>query len=614
MGPPSDIASTTGPPSTIGPSASDNGVTTTTKNVDFEMKPDSEETSSTSSQLDVPRSDVTVVQLNEKPLIVEGRPSERITQPRDIFHMDERRQTHDATSLEVKDMDITTSEYDMYYGVYPDFQLPLPNRPRISDLFVGNTRLLSHTNSSMSILRIPNLKKLYGTTEFAIDRLTGQLYKIGDVDVTPVNLFGGIPDERLLESDVETTTPLLRKPKAMSTPITDTSRNVPFETETKDNRPLPNSVKTPINQVEERTKNGMSVIDDVSSETPIFNLNRANVQVASSVSSLEEGEGIASEDEYEKAVRRLEKINKKISILLQNWNEESRQARNITEITEIEEFYRPYMDQYNNRRKELERLMRLYGEYCTSEVLLETTPQGLKREQHESSSPFQVQPDPREKIPTRTSKERGQVNQPREIEETCVKGDMGIQPTSVMSSIPSGTGSGSSSLPTNTRPCGFQSNPVDTATEGIARMNILPQGRMSTLSSVVSPMPTTATRTIAITREESRQDALETVRQMIGSTPSSTVLPMSINTSVTHEPCVNTSNNVNTSVNEVGPRVTGPYLDSGMTDTTAPIGMATPIAPDLVWLGHPDLQGTNLFPRDNDPTTISAGGLDPEER
>ena len=89
---------------------------------------------------------------------------------------------------------------------------------------------------------------------------------------------------------------------------------------------------------------------------------------------------------------------------------------------------------------------------------------------------------------------------------------------------------------------------------------------------------------------------------------------MSNNTSVTHEPCVNTPNNVNTSVNEVGPRVSGSYLDSGMTDITTPIGMATPIAPDLVWLGHPNLQGTNLFPRDDDPTTISAGGLDPEER
>ena len=191
---------------------------------------------------------------------------------------------------------------------------------------------------------------------------------------------------------------------------------------------------------------------------------------------------------------------------------------------------------------------------------------------------------------------------------------MGIQPINVISSIPSGISSRSSSLPTNTKSCGVQSNPVETTIEGIERMNILPQGRMSTLSSVVSPMPTTATRTIAITREESQQDALETVRQMIGSTPSSTVLPVSPNTSVTHEPCANTSNNVNTPVNEVGPRVTSLYLDSGMTDITAPIGMATPIAPDLIWLGHPDLQGTNLFPRDDDPTMISAGGLDPEER
>ena len=110
MGPPSDIASTAGPPSTIGPPASENGVTTTAKKVDFDMISDIEETSSTSSQLDVPRSNATATQSKAKPLIVEGRTFEGISQPRDILHMDERRQTHDATSLEVKDMDITTSE------------------------------------------------------------------------------------------------------------------------------------------------------------------------------------------------------------------------------------------------------------------------------------------------------------------------------------------------------------------------------------------------------------------------------------------------------------------------------------------------------------------------
>ena len=82
-------------------------------------------------------------------------------------------------------MDITAPERDIYQGVYPDFQLPLPNRTCISDLFVGNTQLVSDTNSPVSILHIPNLKKMYGTSEYAIDRNTGQLYTIGDIDVSP---------------------------------------------------------------------------------------------------------------------------------------------------------------------------------------------------------------------------------------------------------------------------------------------------------------------------------------------------------------------------------------------------------------------------------------------
>ena len=110
---------------------------------------------------------------------------------------DERKQTHDLTALEVRDMDIMAAEHDLYHGVYPDFQLPLPNRPCISDLFVGNTQLISNTNSPMSILHITSLKKMYSMIEYAIDRTTGQLYMIGDIDVTPINLFGGIPDEDL---------------------------------------------------------------------------------------------------------------------------------------------------------------------------------------------------------------------------------------------------------------------------------------------------------------------------------------------------------------------------------------------------------------------------------
>ena len=51
-----------------------------------------------------------------------------------------------------------------------------------------------------------------------------------------------------------------------------------------------------------------------------------------------------------------------------------------------------------------------------------------------------------------------------------------------------------------------------TTTKTVRSMRIPGQGRLSTLSSAVRPTPTTAKRTVVITREESRQDAIETAR------------------------------------------------------------------------------------------------------
>ena len=121
---------------------------------------------------------------------------------------------YNTTTLEVQDMDITAPERDIYHGIYPDFQLPLPNRPHISDLFVGNTRLVSDTNSPMSILHIPNLKKMYGSSEYTIDRNTGQLYTIGDIDVTPINVYGGIPDDEVNGQALESTLVPPKTPQA----------------------------------------------------------------------------------------------------------------------------------------------------------------------------------------------------------------------------------------------------------------------------------------------------------------------------------------------------------------------------------------------------------------
>ena len=58
LGPASDVTSTAGPPSTVRPSASETGTTIPAKKVDFGITRDTGETSSTSSQSDVLRKDV----------------------------------------------------------------------------------------------------------------------------------------------------------------------------------------------------------------------------------------------------------------------------------------------------------------------------------------------------------------------------------------------------------------------------------------------------------------------------------------------------------------------------------------------------------------------------
>ena len=301
--------------------------------------------------------------------------TEDSSQQREPPRSDGRGQLPDATMLEVRDMDITTLDRDIFHGIYPDFQLPLPNKPRISDLFTGNTQLVSNTKSPMSILRIPNLKKMYGTMEFAIDRTTGQLYTIEDIDVTPINLFGGIPDEDPSGQTTESIWVPSKMPHATSTPITDVSGSIPRTLMSQDSVPLPTPKMPTTHQEEKGTSTSSSTIGDFPATSKLFNINRANVGATSSVSSLEEGEGIFNEDEYERAVSRIEKINKKITTLIRNWNEESKLAKTSSQVVEIDEFYRTYMDQYNARQKALERVMEIYEEYYKDTTPMRASPQ-----------------------------------------------------------------------------------------------------------------------------------------------------------------------------------------------------------------------------------------------
>ena len=376
---------------------------------------------------------------------------------------------------------------------------------------------------------------------------------------------------------------LLKIPQAMSTPITEVPKSVPTELIMKDSIPLPTPMIPTTSQEERKLMSDTDVTDDVPATAPIFNLNRANVQAASSVSSLDKGEGIINDDEYERAIQRLEKINKKITTLVKNWNEESKVAKNSNEVVEIDEFYRPYMDQYNTKRKALERLMEMYDEYCTSAVPLETPQQKHRTKQQLPPSAFQTQQTPSREIIPRDVLNRGdQTNIDFGSEETSLKEGMDRRPSALTSDDILGMNTMNSTLPITTRPSMFSNSFAESTTEGIESVRTLSQGRISTLSSVVRPMPTTATRTIAITREESWQDALETVRQLIGTVSHTTNLPVPTTTTAPHETCSDGDDDINTSNNAVRPRLSSSHLDSRMTDMTTPIGMATPIAPDLI--------------------------------
>ena len=104
------------------------------------------------------------------------------------------------------------------------------------------------------------------------------------------------------EQATGSTRSLLKTPQAMSTPITEVPRGVLTELIMKDSIPLPTPMIPTTSQEEKTFMSDTDVTDDVPATTPIFNLNRVNVQAASSVSSLDEGEGIINDDEYERAI------------------------------------------------------------------------------------------------------------------------------------------------------------------------------------------------------------------------------------------------------------------------------------------------------------------------
>ena len=148
--------------------------------------------------------------------------------------------------------------------------------------------------------------------------------------------------------------------------------------------------------------------------------------------------------------------------------------------------------------------MEMYNEYCTSVGPTKTPQQRHKMKQQVSPSTSQTQQAPsQETTPKDVLNRRDQINQDLEVEETSLKEGMDRRPTTLAASATLGMDTTSSTLPITTRPSVFSNTYAGITTEDIGKGRTLSQGRMSTFSSMVRPMPMTATRTIAITREES---------------------------------------------------------------------------------------------------------------
>ena len=202
-----------------------------------------------------------------------------------------------TTTHQEESMDVTTSGNDIYFGEYPDFVLPLPGQPRISDVFVGNSNLRSDTGSPMSVLKISCLKKMYNTNDFAVDRNNGRLYTIIGTSVTPIDLYGMLPEDSRNNRPIQTTTPgqlVLSIPQATSTPVTETNIG------TSDNSIPRNSISIPTPARKPTLNSRMSSLSssslsDGTMEGPEYNKYRAQLEATTSVSSLDENEGVMTE-------------------------------------------------------------------------------------------------------------------------------------------------------------------------------------------------------------------------------------------------------------------------------------------------------------------------------
>ena len=169
---------------------------------------------------------------------------------------------------------------------------------------------------------------MYNTKDFAIDRNNGRLYTIIGTSVTPIDLYGALPEDSQNNMPKLMTTPnqlTLTTPQATSTPVTETNIGTPANSVPRKSILIPTPVRipTPTSRVPSSSSSSLS---DRIIEGPEHNKYRAQLEATTSVSGLDEKEGVMTEKEYSSTVKHLEKISNKTAVLMRNWNAESKIA------------------------------------------------------------------------------------------------------------------------------------------------------------------------------------------------------------------------------------------------------------------------------------------------
>ena len=525
-----------------------------------------------------------------------------------------------ATTHQEESMDITTSGNDIYYGEYPNFVLPLPGQPCTSDVFMGNSNLHSDADSPMSILKISCLKKMYNTKDFAVDRNNGRLYTIIGTSVTAIDLSGALPEDSQNNMPILTTTPnqlMLPIPQATSTPVTETNIGTPDNSIPRKSIPIPTlaRIPTPTSRIPSSSSSSLS---DRIIEGPEYNKYRAQLEATTSVSSLDDKEGVMTEKEYSSAVKHLEKIAKKTMVLMRNWNAESKIAKSKEEKKEIDMYYRRYLDHYIARQRALEQLMTIYDEYCRESPMQETlpTPRSTVLVTTVYQPPVIHVPTEAEIVATHEALLESLTLSSSSSDRSLMHQKEKIPTSQIPKTIPSIIKEAGRTYPMSTQtiqeserrstttpartsqPRGFEPMTLTTTVVStvIPAMHPTQMSEMSTISGMTTTVPTTATRIIPITQEESRNRALEAVRRLVG--PNSETASQSVTESMRDEVRVTNRPPVPQATGAIAPQV----------------GTAVPMSQDLIWPGHPEIMGTTLFPQEDDPTTQVAEGLNPDER